>query len=54
VCSPLTYFTDLARYSFTGAHFFPLLTDIAALAGFTLMFTVSVMYLHKKTMSKRM
>jgi ABC-2 type transport system permease protein len=53
-CSPLTYFTDFARYSFTGAHFFPLMTDIAALAGFTLVFTVSIMYLHKKTMPKRM
>jgi ABC-2 type transport system permease protein len=54
VCSPLTYFTDLARYSFTGAHFFPLLTDIAVLAGFTLVFTFSAMCLHKRTMPQRM
>jgi hypothetical protein len=30
------------------------MTDIAALAGFTLVFTVSVMNLHRKTMPKRM
>jgi len=54
VCSPLTYFTDLVRYSFTDAHFFPVLVDIAALGVFTLVFTVGTMYLHKKTMPKRM
>lgn len=54
VCSPLTYFTDLVRYSFTGTHFFPVWLDIAALALFTLVFTVGTMYLHKRTMPKRM
>jgi len=54
VCSPLTYFTDLVRYSFTGDHFFPVVIDIAALAVFTLVFTVGTMFLHKKTMPKRM
>jgi ABC-2 type transport system permease protein len=54
VCSPLTYFTDLVRYSFTDTHFFPVWIDIAALAVFTIVFTVGTMYLHKRTMPKRM
>ncbi|RPI38932.1 MAG: ABC transporter permease [Methanoregulaceae archaeon] len=52
--SPLSYFTDLVRYSFTGDHFFPVWIDIAALVVFTLVFTVGTMYLHKRTMPKRM
>jgi ABC-2 type transport system permease protein len=54
VFSPLTYFTDLVRYTFTGDHFFQVVIDIAALAVFTLVFTVGTMYLHKRTMPKRM
>jgi ABC-2 type transport system permease protein len=54
VCSPLTYFTDLVRYSFTDTHYFPVLIDTAALAVFTLVFTVVTMYLHKRTMPRRM
>jgi ABC-2 type transport system permease protein len=54
VVSPLTYFTDLVRYSFTGTHFFPVWADLAALAVFTLVFTAITMVLHKKTMPKRM
>ena len=54
VCSPLTYFTDLVRYSFTGTHFFAVWIDIAALAVFTVVFTVGTMYLHKRTLPKRM
>jgi ABC-2 type transport system permease protein len=54
VLSPLSYFTDLVRYSFTETHFFPVWVDIAALAVFTLVFTVGTMYLHKRTMPKRM
>jgi ABC-2 type transport system permease protein len=52
-CSPLTYFTDLVRYSFTGEHFFPVFVDIAILGVFMLMFTAGTMYLHKRTMPKR-
>lgn len=54
VFSPLSYFADLVRYSFTGDHFFPVWIDIAALAVFTLVFTIGTMYLHRKTMPKRM
>jgi len=54
VCSPLTYFTDLVRYSFTGVHYFPVLVDLVALGVFTLVFTAITMVLHKRTISKRM
>ena len=54
VCSPLTYFTDLVRYAFTGTDFFPVWVDIAALAVFTVAFTVVTMFLHKRTMPQRM
>ncbi|HOJ97313.1 MAG TPA: ABC transporter permease [Methanospirillum sp.] len=54
VCSPLTYFTDLVRYSFTDSHFFPVMNDIIALMICTFVFTVGTMYLHKRTMPKRM
>jgi ABC-2 type transport system permease protein len=54
VCSPLTYFTDLVRYSFTDSHFFPVSVDIVALVVFTVAFTAGTMYLHKRTMPKRM
>lgn len=54
VCSPLTYFTDLVRYSFTDAHYFPVVIDFAALGVCTLIFTLVTMVLHKKTMPKRM
>ena len=54
VCSPLTYFTDLVRYSFTDAHYFPVLLDLAVLAAFMLVFTVVTMVLHKRTMPRRM
>ncbi len=53
VCSPLTYFTDLVRYSFTDAHYYPVLIDVAALGVFTLVFTAGTMYLHKRTMPRR-
>ncbi len=52
--SPLTYFTDLVRYSFTDTHFFPVWIDIAALAVFTLVFTIVTMVLHTRTMPQRM
>jgi ABC-2 type transport system permease protein len=54
VFSPLTYFTDVVRYAFTDTLYFPVITDIAALAVFTVVFTVGTMYLHKRTMPKRM
>jgi ABC-2 type transport system permease protein len=52
-CSPLTYFTDLVRYSFTGENYFPVMVDVAILAVLTLVFSAGSMYLHKITMPKR-
>jgi len=54
VCSPLTYFTDVVRYSFTGANYFPVLVDVVVLGVFTVVFTAGTMFLHKRTMPKRM
>jgi len=54
VCSPLTYFTDIVRYSFMGANYFPVVVDIAVLGIFTMVFTAGTMWLHKRTMPKRM
>jgi ABC-2 type transport system permease protein len=54
VCSPLTYFTDLARYAFTGVSHFPVELNLAALAIFTLAFTAVTMVLHRRTMPRRM
>ena len=52
--SPLTYFTDIVRYSFTGTNYFPVPGDVAALILFTIVLTAGTMYLHKRTMPKRM
>ncbi|MCC7555036.1 MAG: ABC transporter permease [Methanoculleus marisnigri] len=54
VCSPLTYFTDVVRYAFSGAHHFPVVVDIAALTLFALVFTAAAMYLHRRSMPQRM
>lgn len=54
VFSPLTYFTDLVRYAFTGTHYFSVLADITALGFFTVVFTIGTMFLHKRTMPQRM
>ncbi len=53
VFSPLTYFADLVRYSFTGAHYFPVTVDITVLALFTLIFSAGTMRLHRRTMPRR-
>jgi len=54
VASPLTYFADTVRYSFTGTHYFPVLADIAALGVFALVFTVAAMLLHRRTLPRRL
>ncbi|MDG6256653.1 MAG: ABC transporter permease [Methanomicrobiaceae archaeon] len=54
VFSPLTYFVDIVRYSFTGTHYFPVLADIGALAAFALVFTVAAMVLHRRNIPWRM
>jgi ABC-2 type transport system permease protein len=53
VCSPLTYFTDIARYALMDTHTFPVFADLAALAGFALLFGAVAMALHERTVGGR-
>lgn len=52
--SPLTYFCDLARYCFSGSHYFPVAVDIGLLALFSALFSIATMYLHRRTMPRRL
>jgi ABC-2 type transport system permease protein len=52
--SPLTYFCDLTRYCFSGANFFPVIVDIGLLALFSVIFSAATMYLHRRTMPRRL
>jgi ABC-2 type transport system permease protein len=54
VFSPLTYFTDLVRYSFTDFSYFPIYLDFGVLLLITLVLTIVTMQLHRKTLPKRM
>jgi ABC-2 type transport system permease protein len=51
--SPLTYFTDIARHCIDGQSYLPLGINFLALAGFTVLFIVLAMWLHRKTMPRR-
>jgi ABC-2 type transport system permease protein len=52
--SPLTYYTDLVRYSTDGAGYFPVLLDFAALAIFTIIFMVAAIKVHEKVLTRRL
>jgi ABC-2 type transport system permease protein len=52
--SPLTYFTDLARYSIQGTSHFPIAVDILVLIGFTLAFLFVAIKIHEHTILKRL
>ncbi|HXZ29912.1 MAG TPA: ABC transporter permease, partial [Dehalococcoidia bacterium] len=51
--SPLTYFTDLARYSAGDVNYFPIAADFLAVIGFTAAFWVISVMLHNRTLPKR-
>jgi len=51
--SPLTYFTDLARYSIEGTSYFMPVLDIIALLAFAVVFFMLSVTWHKKSLSKR-
>jgi ABC-2 type transport system permease protein len=51
--SPLTYYTDLARYSVEGTCYFNPTIDLLALFGFSILFFTVAVRLHKKGLSKR-
>ena len=52
--SPLTYLTDLCRYSFQGTNYYPISVDIAALLVFLIIFTTAAVKLHEKSMPERL
>jgi len=52
--SPLTYFTDLARYSLQGVSYYPIELDLIALVAFTIVFLVTAVKVHERTMQKRL
>jgi len=51
--SPLTYYTDLARYSIGGTNNFSPIVDLLALFGFSILFFISAVIWHKKSLTKR-
>jgi ABC-2 type transport system permease protein len=52
--SPLTYFTDLARYSIQGTSYYPIALDILALIAFTVAFLFAAIKIHEHTILKRL
>jgi len=52
--SPLTYFTDLARYSIQGNSYYPIALDFTVLVAFTVIFLVTAIKIHERTMQKRL
>jgi ABC-2 type transport system permease protein len=51
--SPLTYFTDLARYAISGMSYYSVPVDLAVLTAFTLVFLISSVKLHEKFLPQR-
>ena len=51
--SPLTYYTDLARYSVEGTNYFSPVVDLLALLGFSVLFFIVAIRWHKKSLAKR-
>ncbi len=51
--SPLTYFTDLTRYSLHGSSYLSLGVDLAVLIGFSVLFMALAIKLHQRTMPRR-
>jgi ABC-2 type transport system permease protein len=52
--SPLTYFTDLSRYSIEGTNYYPIAADILALIVFTVAFLIAAIKIHENTILKRL
>ncbi len=51
--SPLTYFTDLARYATGGKNYFSVGTDLLVLVAFTVVSWIIAVRLHNKTLPMR-
>lgn len=52
--SPLTYFTDLARYCVQGRSYYPVALNFIALLAFSVAFLVVGIKLHERTLPKRL
>lgn len=52
--SPLTYYTDLVRYSTDGVSYFPIPVDFLALAIFAVIFMVVAIKIHEKVLTRRL
>jgi len=52
--SPLTYFTEVARYCMGGTSHYPLSVSFLLLLIFTILFWVAAVSLHKRTLPKRL
>jgi len=51
--SPLTYFTDLMRYSVQNTHYFPIALDLVVLAGFAVLAAIAALWFHHRSLPKR-
>jgi ABC-2 type transport system permease protein len=51
--SPLTYFTDLARYATGGTSYYPALINLLVIIAFTVVFWIAAVSLHSRTLPKR-
>ena len=52
--SPLTYFTDLARYSIQGNSYYTIALNFTVLVVSTIIFLVTAIKIHERTMQKRL
>ncbi len=52
--SPLTYFTDLARHSIQGTSCYSVELDLTVLAAFTIIFFVTAIKIHERTIQRRL
>ena len=52
--SPLTYFTDLAKYAIQGNSYYPIELNIIVLFAFTIAFLVIAIKIHEHTIQKRL
>jgi len=52
--SPLTYFTDLARYSIQGSSYYPIELDLIVLTASAIILLVTAIKIHERTMQKRL
>jgi ABC-2 type transport system permease protein len=52
--SPLTYFTDLARYSMQGESYHPVELNLVVLVIFAVVFFVTAIKIHERTILKRL